>query len=303
VTEIHEGKITTRGRMLRVGAALAAPGFGWLLAFLLLPCVGLVVLAFARRGDYGSVQWVFSLENLRRLAGFGLFGWSPDTLVILERSAVLAVVTTVLCLLLALPLAFWIAGFERRTRGLMMALVMVPSCVNLVIRTYAWMLVLGAHMPPAWLARWAGWIGPEDALYPGHVAVYLGMVSTMLPFAVLPVYASVERLDWHVVEAARDLYAGAWRSFRHAVLPQITPGLLAATILTLVPALGMFVVSDLLGGARTMLLGNLIQQQFGAAADWPFGATVGLFLVAASLVGLAALQRSGRRLLTEKGAP
>jgi len=298
VTEIYEGKITTRSRMLRVGGLLVAPGFLWLALFLLLPILGLAVMAFAQRGAYGSIDWSFSLANFWRLLGSGLFGWSGDNVMILLRSAFLASVTTMLCLVIGFPMAFWICARGRTTRILMLALVMVPSCTNLVIRTYAWMLVLGAQMPPAWIARWLGILGADAALYPGTFAVYLGMVSSMLPFAVLPLYTSVERLDWHLVEAARDLYSGAGRTFINAILPQVFPGLVAAMVLTLVPSLGMFVVSDLLGGSRYMLVGNLIQQQFGAASDWPFGAMVGLFLVFASLASLAVLQRWGKGIVT-----
>lgn len=296
--EIYEGKITTRGRMQRVGSLLVGPGFLWLSLFLLLPILGLAVLSGASRGAYGSIDWTFSFANFWRLLGSGLFGWSGDNLMILLRSSVLATVTTALCLLIGFPMAFWICARERNARILLIALVMVPSCTNLVIRTYAWMLVLGAQMPPAWIARLIGLVGADEALYPGTFAIYLGMVSSMLPFAVLPLYTSVERLDWHLVEAARDLYAGPLRTFFHAIVPQVFPGLVAATVLTLVPSLGMFVVSDLLGGARYMLVGNLIQQQFGAASDWPFGAMVGMFLVLASLASLAIFQRWGRGVVT-----
>jgi spermidine/putrescine transport system permease protein len=119
----------------------------------------------------------------------------------------------------------------------------------------------------------------------------------MLPFAALPIYTSVERMDWSLVEAARDLYASAFSTFRNAILPQIMPGMVAAVILTMVPSLGMFVVSDLLGGSRNMLIGNLIQQQFGSASDWPYGAMAGLFLVITSLLSLAAFQKWGGGLL------
>lgn len=300
MTEIYEGKITTRARMLRIGGLLVFPGFFWLFLFLLLPILGLAVLAGAQRGAYGGIDWTFSFANLWRLLGSGLFGWSGDNLLILVRSVVLATITTVLSLLIAFPMAFWICARNRTGRILLIALVMVPSSINLVIRTYAWMLVLGSQMLPAWIARYLGLIGAEEALYPGSLAIYLGMVSTMLPFAVLPLYTSIERLDWHLVEAARDLYAGPLRTFAHAILPQIFPGLVAATVLTLVPSLGMFIVSDLLGGSRYMLVGNLIQQQFGAASDWPFGALIGLFLVFASLASLAALQRWGSGVISSK---
>jgi len=291
--DVFEGRVSSRRRMRAVGSLLAFPALGWLFAFLILPLGGLAVLAFARRGAYGSVDWTLSLENLRRIAGWGLFGWSPDHLEILVRSGVFALVTTAVCLALALPMAFWICDRGRTARLALMALVTVPSCINLVVRTYAWMLLLGSHAVPVALLRWVGLLGPEAALYPGWGAVLLGMISCMLPFAVLPLYGSVERLDWSIVEAARDLHAGSWRTFRHGVLPQIVPGLVAAVVLTAVPSLGMFVVSDLLGGSRTMLVGNLVQQQFGMASDWPFGAMAGLVLTAGSLVSLAILMRFG----------
>ena len=291
--EVFEGRVSSRRRMRAVGSLLAFPALGWLFSFLVLPLGGLAVLAFARRGAFGSIDWTFSLEYLRRIAGWGLFGWSPDHLEILVRSGVFAFVTTVVCLALALPMAFWICDRGRTARLALMALVTVPSCINLVVRTYAWMLLLGAHAVPVALLRWVGVLGPEEALYPGWGAVLLGMISCMLPFAVLPLYGSVERLDWSIVEAARDLHAGSWRTFRHGVLPQIVPGLVAAVVLTAVPSLGMFVVSDLLGGSRTMLVGNLVQQQFGMASDWPFGAMAGLVLIAGSLASLAILMRFG----------
>jgi len=300
--EIFEGKVTSRGHMRRVGLALGLPGIAWLAVFLALPVVGLAVLAFARRGEYGSVDWTFSLENLRRVCGWGLFGWTSDNFAILVRSGVFAVITTVACLAFALPMAFWICDRSKTARLALMALVTVPSCINLVIRTYAWMLLLGAQSAPVALLRAMGLLGPDSALYPGWGAVLLGMISCMLPFAVLPLYASVDRLDWSLVEAARDLHAGAWRTFRHGILPQIMPGTVSAIVLTAVPSLGMFVVSDLLGGSRTMLVGNLVQQQFGMASDWPFGAMAGLVLVAGSLVSLLALSKWGAERTFTPGA-
>jgi len=300
---VYEGKVSTKGRMRAFGLLLGLPALAWLSAFLAIPVAGLAALAFARRGAYGSVEWVYSTENLSRIAGWGLFGWTSDNLDILVRSGVFATVTTAVCVGLGVPMAFWVCDRPRAARLALMAVVTVPSCINLVIRTYAWMLLLGTQSPPVTLLRQAGILGPDTALYPGWTAVLLGMVSCMLPFAVLPLFASVERLDWSLVEAARDLHAGAWRTFRHGILPQILPGTISAVVLTAVPSLGMFVVSDLLGGSRTMLVGNLVQQQFGMASDWPYGAMAGLILVAGSLVSLAALARWGATLGPDSGAP
>jgi len=297
-TLIVDGYLTTRPRLYGRGTLLILGAFLWMGVFLFAPLAGLAVLAFATRGEYGGVEWTFTWGNLVRLAGWDEFGFSWNHVLILWRSIWLAAVTTVLCLLLGFPMAFWIAAKPARLRPLLLALVMVPSCVNLVIRTYAWQQFLGAQMPAAWVAQHLGLVPEGSALYPTVAAVYLGMVSCMLPFTVLPLYTSVERLDWTLVEAARDLHAGRLRTFRHGILAQCMPGLLAATILTFIPSLGMFVISDMLGGAKFLLIGNLIQQQFGSMNDWPFGATAGLFLVLASLVALW-----GLRLVSERETP
>lgn len=285
----YHGELTGRRRLLGRGAVFLLPGFLWVFVFLALPCLALFAVGFAQRGTYGDVDWTFSLENLKRLAGFGLFGWSPDNLVVLGRSMVVAAVTTFLCALLSYPLAFFIAARPKRSRTVWLTLVLVPFWTNLVIRTYAWLLVLAPQMPPARLCARLGWIGPGEALYPSAFAVYLGMISTFLPFVALPLYAAVEKMNWSLVEAVQDLYGGPVRMFIHGVLPQTMPGLSVGVTLTLIPAMGMFVVPDMLSGARYMLVGNLIQQQFGTSRDWPFGAMVSLSLMLLTLVTLFVL--------------
>ena len=288
------GQLTTQRRLWAKGALLAGGAALWLLAFLLLPALAMAAISFMRRGPYGEIQWQLTLENYRRLLGYGLMEWSADYLLILGRSLVVASVTTVLCVVLAYPLAFFIASRARRTRALLLGLVMVPFCTNLVIRAYGWMLLLSHEMLPARLAQAAGLVPAGTGLYPSALAVFLGMVTSDLPFAVLPIYTNVERLDWSLVEAARDLYAPRRRVFLHAILPQTLPGLAAALILTFIPAMGAFVVPDLLGGAKYMLVGNLIQQQFGASRDWPFGAAVSVALLVLTLAGLFLLRRRGK---------
>lgn len=289
------GELTSPRRLWKRGLLMIALPMAWLAGLLVLPSVLLVGLAFAERGAYGEVEWHFTLENFRRLLGFGLLSWSPDMLLILGRSVWVALVTTVISLILSYPLAFFLATRPPRTRYLWLMLVVIPTCTNLVIRTYAWMLILGAQAPPARLAQALGLIAPGEALYPGPLAVYLGMVTSYLPFTVLPLYTNVERLDWSIVESAQDLYASRVRIFLHAVLPQTFPGLVVALILTFIPALGSFVVPDLLGGSKFMLLGNLIQQEFGAARDWPFGAAVSFGLMLLTLAGLFAMRRNPSR--------
>jgi len=285
------GELTTRGRLRRRGWGLAVLAVLWLMVFLLLPSLLLVGLAFAKRGTYGTVDWSFTFENIKRLIGWGIFGWSADNLLILVRSVWIALVTTVLSLLLAYPLAFYIATRRPRMRYLMLAVVMVPFCTNMVVRTSAWMLLLSPQLPLARVAAWMGLIGRDMPLYPGAVAVYIGMVSSFLPFAILPLYTNVERMDWSIVEAAEDLYASRWRVFRHAILPQTKAGLSAAIILTFIPAMGAFVVPRLLGGSNYMLVGDLIEQKFRDARDYPFGAAISLALMLLTLICLFALRR------------
>ena len=291
--EAGEGKFVTwyggiyrRRDLGRTGGLLLFPPLAWLLVFLALPCTGLVLLSLAHRGHYGQVVWTLSLENYRRLLGYGLFGWTPDHLLILGRSLWVGLVTTILCIILAYPLTFYIATRPPRRRVWLLMLLVVPFWTNVVVRTYAWQLILSPGLPPAGLAAWLGLCPPGTALFPGPAATYLGLVSTFLPFMALPLYTSVERLDWELLEAARDLYASRLAVFREAILPQTRPGLAVGVIVTFIPAMAMFVVTDLLGGARYMLIGNLIQNQFGPSRDWPFGAALCLALMALTLLGL-----------------
>lgn len=288
---VHRGELLQERVLWGRGLLYAVPGLAWIGAFLVLPCLALLAVAFATRGAYGEIVWSFSLSNLRRLAGWDLFGWSPDNLVILGRSVWMAGVSTFLCLLLSYPLAFFLASRSSFSRPIWMTVLMIPFWTNLVIRTYGWLLVLAPELPIAKILAWMGVLEPGFPAYPTEGAVWAGMVSAFLPFVALPLYTAVERLDWSLVEASNDLYASRWRTFWHAIWPQTLPGVSVGVTLTLVPAMGMFLVPDMLGGARYMLVGNLIQQQFGTARDWPFGAMVSLALMGLTLATLVLASR------------
>jgi spermidine/putrescine transport system permease protein len=281
------GDLTKLSSLRLKALALAGPPILWLLLLLALPCLSFFLLSLAQRGEFGEVVWNLSTSNLERLAGYGLFGWSADYLLILARSLLVAFVTTFICVVLAYPLTFHVATRPRKTRVFWLTLIIVPFWTNVVVRTYAWLLVLGQQMPPAKLATLLGFVEPGAALYPSSLAVYLGMITTFLPFMALPLYTSVERLNWDLLEAAKDLYASRWQVFRQAILPQTWPGLSVGIIVTFVPAMAMFVVTDILGGAKYMLIGNLIQQQFSQARDWPFGAALSVALMILTLLSLS----------------
>jgi spermidine/putrescine transport system permease protein len=289
--EVHRGElISLHHRAWRVVGS-AGPGVLWLVLFFALPLLMIVAISFLSRGEYGTFQGPLTLENYRRLAGFGLLGFEPLYPIIVLRSLALGLGTAVLCLLAALPLAFFIARLSRPFKNLALILVVIPFWTNLLIRTYAWQMLLG---PGSWITQAAVWLGviaPGESLYPGAVAVYLCMVCDFLPFMVLPLYASVEKLDWSLVEAAMDLGANRFEVFRHGILPQIRPGFAAGSVLVFLPATGQFVIPDLLGGAKTVMLGNALQQQFGPGLDWPFGSAIAVVSLALVMIALIVLVR------------
>lgn len=280
------GQRLTRHGHWRRAAVTAGPALLWLTILLVLPLTIMLGISFLTRGEYGGVELPWTLDSYRRLAGFGELGFEPLYPVILLRSLVLGGATASLCVLLALPLAFFIARLPGAWKNVALTLVVIPFWTNLLIRTYAWQIILS---PESWITQWAHAAGlgvPGEPLYPGTLAVLVGMVCDFLPFMVLPLYASVEKVDWTLAEAAADLGANPLQVFRHALWPQILPGLIAGVILVFLPATGQFVIPDLLGGAKSAMLGNVIQQQFASSRDWPFGAalsTVALLLVSTGL--------------------
>lgn len=285
-TIIWYGELTSQRSLLKRGLLFLSPGMAWLMLFLIIPGLALVAVSFASRGAYGELIWQFSFENYKRLAGFGMFGWTSDYLLIVWRSVVVATVTCLISVLLSYPLCFFIATRSERTRYLWLTMLIIPFWTNMVIRTYSWFLILAPELPLAKVAAMLGVVAEGSPLYPSTMAVYLGMVSLYLPFVALPLFSSVEKLDWTLVEAAQDLYASRSRIFFHAILPQTLPGLSVGIILTFVPAMGMFVVPDLLGGAKYMLVGNLVQQQFSTSRDWSFGAAISMGLMALTMCSL-----------------
>lgn len=288
------GELSSRGQLTRRGTAILSPSILWLLILLVLPGLVLVAVSFTERGSYGQIEWLFSIENYKRLAGFGMLGWSADYLSIIWRSVWVAFITTLISILLSYPIGFFIAKRPQRQRLMWLIVLIVPFWTNMVIRAYAWFLILAPEMP---LAKFAVLIGVHPAntpLYPSSFAVYLGMVSMFLPFVALPLYSSIEGMDWSLAEAAQDLYASRVRVFRQAIFPQTLPGLTAGIILTFVPAMGMFVVPNLLGGSKFMLVGNLIQQQFGSSRDWPFGAAISMGLMVLTMISLQIYRKKSK---------
>jgi spermidine/putrescine transport system permease protein len=277
------------------GTLLALPTMVWMMALLIIPLLLTLVISFGRRSPDGGVIYSFSLENYLRLLGYstdcenGASACFNSLYVqILWRSLTLAFNTTVLVILMAYPLAYFIARAQPKRRNTFLFLVLIPLWTNFVIRVYAWMMLLrkeGAinliigqvahllHIP----------FQPLELLYtPG--AVLVGMVYEFLPFMILPIYTSLEKIDTSLYEAAADLGANAVKTFLRVTLPLSMPGVVAGTILVFIPVMGTFIVSDILGGRQVILVGNLIQRQFLDARDPTFGSAASLILMVLTLI-------------------
>jgi spermidine/putrescine transport system permease protein len=269
----------------RRGFRLALPGFVYLVLFFAIPLVIVFVYSFATRSATGKTlleDWNF--DSYRQLA-------KPLVLEIAWRSLWLAVVSTVVCLLLAYPFAYFIATRRPLIRNVLLVLVMIPFWSNFLVRTYAWRVLLGSDGPVSQLTELLG-LGETRILFT-PLAVLIGLVYGFLPFMVLPLYAAIERIDWSLVEAARDLYASGWESFRRVTWPLSRPGVIAGSILVFIPSLGAYVTPEILGGAKTTLLGSYIVNQFLAARNWPFGSAMSFAVMAVMLAATLIYFRAG----------
>jgi len=260
------------------------PARAWMALFFAVPLAIVCGYSFLTRGDYGGVEQPWTLENLTRLA-------DPLYLAILWRSIWIAALATLLCALLGFPLALFISRAGRR-KNIWLQLVLLPFWTSFLVRTYAWLFILrDTGLVNTALARLHLISAPLPLLY-NDGAVLTGLVYNFLPFFVLPMYATLERLDPALVEAASDLGARPFTTLWRVVIPVSTPGLVAGSVLVFVPCLGAYLKPDLLGGGKSVMLGNLVQNQFTTARDWPFGSAASLVLMLASALLLAALLRS-----------
>ena len=259
----------------------------WLVAFALVPLAILGVYSFCQRDELGRIVFAFSGENFIRV-------FEPRYLYILLRSIGYAALTTVLCVVIAYPAAYYMARRPAPQRERWLLWVMIPFWSSFLIRTYAWVQILkGSGILNATLQFLHIIAEPVDWLYT-PTAVVIGLVYTFLPFMILPIFASAEKLDLTLLEAAEDLGAGQLSVFRRVILPLTWPGVAAGVVLVFVPAIGMCAVSDLLGGAQVPLIGNVIQNQFLQARNWPFGAALGVVFTLLFALSYALLQRRPR---------
>jgi spermidine/putrescine transport system permease protein len=261
-------------------ATLLAPGLGWLVAFFALPLAFIFVVSLGQRDQFGAVVLDhLSFDNYLRAL-------EPAFIPTVLNSFKYAIATTILSILVAYPMAYWISRYGGRRKPLLLVLVMLPFWTSWVIRTYAWMILLRDNGVVNGILGLVG-LGPFQMLNT-DLSVILGMTYGFLPFTILPLYVAIDRLDPNLVAAARDLYSSGRQAFIHVTLPLTKPGIIAAAILTFIPTMGDYVTPDLLGGAQTTTVAKVIQNLFLSAKDWPFGSALGFLMIVITIVGTVA---------------
>jgi spermidine/putrescine transport system permease protein len=272
----------------RRGLLIALPPLVVMVVLFVVPLGIVAVYSFATRSRTGrTLLEGWNMRSYARLV-------EPLVLEVVARSIGYAALTTLVCLLIGYPFAYWLATRRRSIRYALLVLVMLPFWSNFLVRTYAWRVILASEGPLATALQALGF--GEVRLLFTPFAVVLGLVYGFLPFMILPLYAAIERLDVRLVEAARDLGATGWEAFRYVTWPLSRPGVLAGSVLVFIPAVGAYVTPELLGGSRTTLLGTFIVRQFFSARDWPFGSALSMAILAIMLVATVLYFRSdGRR--------
>jgi spermidine/putrescine transport system permease protein len=268
---------TLRESRVAQGLLLIAPADFYLVLAMILPLLLVTGLSFLSRGEYGQVVFKFTFDNYVSL-------FNPVYAQIMVFSLLVGVGTTAFSLLIGYPMAYYIARAPARKRSLLLFLILLPFWTNFIIRIFAWMMILrSGGLLDSVLMSLHITKAPLNLLYT-PTAVMIGMVYEFLPFMVLPLYTSLEKVDNSLLEAAADLGAPPWKAFLRVTLPLSVPGMIAGTILTFIPAMGMFVVPDILGGAKTILIGNVIRNQFLTARNWPLGAAFSMVLMLLTMV-------------------
>ena len=284
----------THGVFGGLGKWLLAPSWVVIGVFMLVPVLMMLVYSFLTKEFRGGVIWEFSVAAYDQfIFDRGLFGdekpkieWTYIT--IFGRSITQAAIATALCLVIGFPTAYYIATRPSHTKGVWLFLITIPYWVNLLIRTVSMKFLIRDSGPLNQFLMWTGIIDDPIHIINTNFAIQIGLFYSYLPFMVLPIFATVERYDFVLSEAAADLYANRWKTLKKVVIPAVKPGIIAGCILVFVPSLGAFLAPDLLGGAKNFMIGSLIEEQFkGNAGNWPFGAAASMILLSMVLIVLS----------------
>lgn len=258
---------------------LAYPYIIWSAIFIVIPLILVLVFSFTIETDNGRI---FSLANYKELM-------DPIYFKVFFRSITLAAISTIICLLVGYPVAYLISKVNVNRRGTLILLFILPMWMNFLLRTYAWVAILGKNGLLNYLLGIFG-IGPVSILYT-NIAILLGMVYNFLPFMVLPIYTSLSKMDNDLINAARDLGANSFQVFTKVIFPLSLPGVVSGITMVFMPCVTTFAISRLLGGGKFMLIGDLIEQQFTVVGDWNFGSAVSIFMMIVILISMAVMSK------------
>ncbi|MBU3180870.1 ABC transporter permease [Clostridium psychrophilum] len=248
----------------------------WMILLVAIPLLYIVFISFMQRGDDGGIVYIPTISNYTKMA-------NPLYVKVFWDSLVVALVTTVFTLGFGYPFAYFAAKIKKY-KIIIMLLIMAPFLTNSLIRTYGWIVILSTGGVLNHLLIKIGIIKEPLKMLYSYFAVMIGMIYTMFPFMVLPIYNSIDKMDKTYIEAAKDLGASRWKTFRTITVPLTMPGIVAGCILVFIPSVGLFFIPDLMGGSNVMLIGNLIENQFLSANDWPFGAALSIVMIFLSLI-------------------
>lgn len=283
------------------------PGIAYLALLVLAPLIIIVLYSFLSRAKFGvGVKWEFSstayLDLLFSESLAGGRSFDPTYLEIIFNSFWYSLITTVVCIVLSIPIAVWMATRSASLRTALVFIVTIPFWTSLLIRTYAFVIILNDNGPINGFLEFLGLISSPITMLYTPFATVVGLVYSFLPFMILPIYASAERFDFRLAEAAYDLGANRWTVMRRIVLPAIRPGIFAGSLLVFIPALGSFLAPELLGGGKTSMIANVIAAQFGASRNWPFGAALSVLLLCITMLILIVFAVIARRARKQQGA-
>jgi len=288
VDESVKNKKNKRKLKSKIAPALSMVGpiSFWMTIFVIVPLIYVGFMSFMTRGTYGGIDYKFTLENYKTI-------FDPLYFKVILNSIGIALSSSIICILIGYPFAYYLTKQPIKKRGILIMLIMIPFWTSSMVRTYSWVILLHAS---GIVNKFLMAIGltkePLQLLYNDY-AVTLGIVYVLLPFAILPLYSAIEKLDKSLIEASNDLGAKPYKTFMKVTLPLTSSGIFASVILTFIPSLGYYFTADVLGGGKTLMIGNLIKNQFTTAKNWPFGAAISLVLIAITLLVLYLYSRIG----------
>lgn len=266
-----------------------APVTLYAIVLVLIPILYILFLSFCKSDSYGGIIYDFSLNNY-------LLIFNATYLKVFIKSFLIGIITTFLCILISYPFALALIKKSKQTQNIITKLVMVPFLANSLIRTYGWIVLLRRHgIVNSILLSLNIVDSPLNLMY-NYIGIIIGMTYTLLPFMILPVYSAVSKMNFSLVEAGRDLGLTEWQIFRKIILPETVSGVFNGSLMVFIPAIGYFFITDILGGGKVMIIGNLIKNQFLTARNWPFGASLSIFLIIITFFLVFIYKKSGGKM-------